>query len=85
MFSFIGAIIIGLLAGIVAKFVMPGRDPGGTIITILLGMGGALLATYLGQAVGWYGPNQGAGFIGAVIGAIIILALYRMFARRTSV
>ena len=85
MFSFIGAIIIGLLAGVVAKFVMPGRDPGGAIVTILLGMGGALLATYLGQAVGWYGPNQAAGFIGAVIGAIIILALYRMFARRTSV
>ncbi len=85
MFSFIGAIIIGLLAGIVAKFVMPGRDPGGIIVTILLGMGGALLATYLGQAVGWYGPNHAAGFIGAVIGAIIILALYRMFARRTSV
>lgn len=85
MFSFIGAIIIGLLAGVIAKFVMPGRDPGGAIVTILLGMGGALLATYLGQAVGWYGPGQAAGLIGAVIGAIIILALYRMFARRTSV
>lgn len=75
MFSFIGAIIIGLLAGLVAKFVMPGRDPGGLVVTILLGMGGALLATYLGQAIGWYGPGRAAGFIGATIGAIIILAL----------
>ena len=85
MFSLIGAIVIGLLAGLVAKFIMPGRDPGGVVVTILLGMGGALLATYLGQAVGWYGPGQAAGFIGAIIGAIIILALYRMIVRRRSV
>jgi Predicted membrane protein len=76
--AFIGAIIIGLLAGIVAKLLMPGRDPGGFIITILLGIGGALLATWLGQAVGWYGADQSAGFIGAVVGAVIILAIYRM-------
>jgi uncharacterized membrane protein YeaQ/YmgE (transglycosylase-associated protein family) len=84
MFSFIGAIVIGFLVGLVAKLLMPGRDPGGVIVTILLGMGGALLATYLGQSIGWYGPGQAAGFIGAVIGAIIILVLYRMLVRRSS-
>jgi uncharacterized membrane protein YeaQ/YmgE (transglycosylase-associated protein family) len=82
MLSFIGAIIIGLLAGIVAKFLMPGRDPSGFIITILLGIAGALVATYLGQAIGWYGPDQKAGFIGAVVGAMIILFGYRMVVRR---
>ena len=83
MLSFIGAIIIGLLAGLVAKFIMPGRDPGGFIVTILLGIAGALVATYLGQAIGWYGPDQNAGSIGAVIGAVIILFGYRMFLRRS--
>lgn len=82
MLSFIGAIIIGGLAGLVAKFLMPGRDPGGFIITILLGIGGAMVATWLGQAVGWYRPGQAAGFIGAVIGAVIILFIYRMVAGR---
>ena len=79
----IGTIIIGLLAGIVAKFLMPGRDPGGFIITILLGIAGAFVATYLGQAVGWYRAGEGAGFIGAVVGAIIILAIYRLIAGRS--
>lgn len=85
MLSFIGAIIIGLLAGLVAKLIMPGRDPGGFIITILLGMVGALVATYLGQAIGWYGPDEGAGFIGAVVGAIILLIAYRMIIGRRNV
>lgn len=80
--SILWTILIGLLAGIVAKFLMPGRDPGGFIITILLGIGGALLATYLGQALNLYGPNEPAGFIGAVIGAIVILFLYRLIKRR---
>jgi uncharacterized membrane protein YeaQ/YmgE (transglycosylase-associated protein family) len=84
MLSFIGAIIIGLLAGLVAKLIMPGRDPGGFFITILLGIGGALVATYVGQAIGWYGPDQKAGFIGAIVGAIIILLCYRLFLRRPS-
>jgi uncharacterized membrane protein YeaQ/YmgE (transglycosylase-associated protein family) len=79
----IGTIIIGLLAGIVAKFLMPGRDPGGFIITILLGIAGAFVATYLGQAVGWYRAGEGAGFIGAVIGAVIILLIYRLIAGRS--
>ena len=79
----IGTIIIGLLAGIVAKFLMPGRDPGGFIITILLGIAGAFVATYLGQAVGWYRAGEGAGFIGAVVGAVVILLIYRLIAGRS--
>ncbi|KAA0681068.1 GlsB/YeaQ/YmgE family stress response membrane protein [Roseomonas genomospecies 6] len=79
-------IIIGFLAGVVAKFLMPGRDPGGFIITTLLGIAGAFVATYLGEAVGWYRAGEGAGFIGAIVGAIVILAIYRMIAgRRTTV
>lgn len=78
-------IIIGFLAGIVAKLLMPGRDPGGFIITTLLGIAGAFVATFLGEAVGWYRAGEGAGFIGAIVGAIVILALYRMIAgRRTT-
>ncbi len=73
----IGTLIIGLIAGAVAKLLMPGRDPGGFIITMLLGVAGAFVATWLGQAFGWYGPDEGARFIGAVVGAIIILAVYR--------
>jgi uncharacterized membrane protein YeaQ/YmgE (transglycosylase-associated protein family) len=73
----IGTIIIGLLAGIVAKLLMPGRDPGGFIITTLLGIAGAFVATWIGQAVGWYRVGDGAGFIGAVVGAVIILLIYR--------
>ena len=79
----IGTIIIGLLAGIVAKFLMPVRDPGGFIITILLGIAGAFVATYLGQAVGWYRAGEGAGFIGAVVGAVILLLIYRLIAGRS--
>ncbi len=81
MISFIGDIIIGGLAGLIAKLLMPGRDPGGFIITILLGIAGAFVATFLGQSLGWYQPGQSAGFIGAVVGAVIILLIYRMVAR----
>lgn len=70
--------IVGLVAGALAKLVMPGKDPGGILITMLIGMAGALLATFLGQAIGWYGPNEGARFIGAFVGALILLALYRL-------
>ena len=80
--SIIGAIIIGLLAGLVAKFLMPGRDPGGFIITIVLGIVGAFVATWLGQTIGWYEEGEAAGFIGAVVGAIIVLAVYRLIAGR---
>jgi uncharacterized membrane protein YeaQ/YmgE (transglycosylase-associated protein family) len=83
--SIVGTLIIGLLAGLVARFLMPGRDAAGFIVTIILGVAGAFLATYLGQALGWYREGQTAGFIGAVVGAIIILILYRLlFARRTA-
>jgi len=81
--EWIGAIVIGLLAGIVAKLLMPGRDPGGFIVTTLLGIAGALIATWLGQAIGWYGEGEAAGFIGAVVGAIILLVIYRLV-RRTA-
>jgi len=83
--SIIWAIIIGFIVGIVAKFLMPGRDPGGFIVTTLLGIVGALLATFLGQAMGIYAAGQSAGFIGAVIGAIIVLAIYHMVRGRRSV
>ena len=79
-------IIIGFLAGVIAKFIMPGpNEPGGFIMTTILGIVGAFVATYLGQAVGWYGPDQGAGFIGAIVGAIVVLAIYGFFARRSAV
>ncbi|MGH6918145.1 MAG: GlsB/YeaQ/YmgE family stress response membrane protein [Geminicoccaceae bacterium] len=77
-------LVIGLVAGIIAKLLMPGKDPGGFIITMLLGIAGAFLATYLGQAVGWYEAGQGAGFIGAVVGAVILLIIYRLVRRRSS-
>jgi uncharacterized membrane protein YeaQ/YmgE (transglycosylase-associated protein family) len=84
MIGVLGWIVFGLIVGVIAKLLMPGRDPGGWIVTILLGIAGALLGGWLGRAVGWYGPNQGAGFLMSVLGAIILLALYRMlFARRT--
>jgi uncharacterized membrane protein YeaQ/YmgE (transglycosylase-associated protein family) len=78
----IWTLIIGLLAGIVAKFLMPGKDPGGFFITMALGVAGAFVATYLGQAVGWYQAGEGAGFIGAVVGAIILLLIYRLVRSR---
>jgi uncharacterized membrane protein YeaQ/YmgE (transglycosylase-associated protein family) len=74
--------IIGLIVGALAKFIMPGKDPGGIIITMLLGIAGALLAGWLGQAVGWYRPRQGAGFIASLIGALILLFIYRLFKGR---
>lgn len=80
----IGTIIIGLIVGAIAKLLMPGKDPGGFIITILLGIAGSLVATYLGKALGLYEPGEAAGFIGAVIGAIILLLLYRFIVRRTA-
>lgn len=76
--SLVGTLIIGLLAGVVARLLMPGRDPGGFIITIVLGVGGAFVATWLGQTLGWYRTGEAAGFIGAVVGSIILLAIYRL-------
>jgi len=81
----IWAIIIGFIVGIVAKFLMPGRDPGGFIVTTLLGIVGALVATFLGQALGLYAAGQSAGFIGAVIGAIVVLFVYNLLRGRRPV
>lgn len=79
----IWTIIVGFVAGIIAKFIMPGRnEPSGFILTTLLGIVGAFVATYLGQAVGWYRAGEGAGFIGAIVGAIIVLAIWGMIAGR---
>ena len=80
----IWTLIIGLIIGAVAKLLMPGKDPGGFIVTMLLGIAGSLVATYLGRAVGWYGENSSAGFIASVVGAILLLALYRVFTRKKS-
>jgi uncharacterized membrane protein YeaQ/YmgE (transglycosylase-associated protein family) len=78
-------ILFGMVVGIIAKLLMPGRDPGGFIITILLGVAGALLGGFIGRAMGFYGPNEGAGWIVSILGAIILLVLYRMVARPRSV
>lgn len=75
-------ILIGLIAGAIAKAIMPGRDPGGCLVTILLGIGGAVLAGFLGRALGWYEIGEGAGFLAAIVGAIIILFVYRLIAGR---
>ncbi len=78
----LGTIIMGAIVGAIAKFLMPGKDPGGIIITILLGIAGSWVASYLGQAVGWYKEGDTAGFIGSVIGAILVLIVYRAVAGR---
>jgi uncharacterized membrane protein YeaQ/YmgE (transglycosylase-associated protein family) len=75
-------IVIGGLAGAIAKLLMPGRDPGGCIVTVLLGVAGALLAGWIGHAVGWYKMGEGAGFVAAVVGAFLILLVYRLIAGR---
>ncbi len=75
-------ILFGLVIGVIAKLLMPGRDPGGFIVTILLGIAGALVGGFIGRAMGFYGPNQGAGWIVSILGAIILLVLYRMMVRR---
>jgi uncharacterized membrane protein YeaQ/YmgE (transglycosylase-associated protein family) len=76
-------ILIGFIAGLIAKFVVPGdREPSGFILTTILGIVGAFLATYLGQALGWYQAGEGAGLIGAVVGAIIVLVIWGAFTRR---
>ena len=80
--SFVWAIVIGFVAGVIAKFITPGRnEPGGFILTTILGIVGALLATWLGQAVGWYDADDSAGLIGSVVGAIIILVLWGALSR----
>jgi uncharacterized membrane protein YeaQ/YmgE (transglycosylase-associated protein family) len=79
--GFLWILIIGLIVGAIAKFVMPGRDPGGFIVTILIGIVGALVAGFLGRALGWYAEGEPAGFLASVIGAILLLVLYRLFTK----
>lgn len=83
--GFIGWIIIGIVAGVLGKLIMPGKDPGGFIVTILLGIAGALLAGFVGQAVGFYSAGEGAGWVGATLGAIVLLAIYRVVKGRKTV
>jgi uncharacterized membrane protein YeaQ/YmgE (transglycosylase-associated protein family) len=81
MIHLIGQIIFGLVVGIIAKLLMPGRDPGGIIITALLGMAGALVGTFIGRLL-WGGPDYSAGWITSILGAILLLWIYRLIARR---
>jgi uncharacterized membrane protein YeaQ/YmgE (transglycosylase-associated protein family) len=85
MFGVIGWIIFGAVVGVIAKLLMPGRDPGGFIVTTLLGIAGALLGGFVGRALGWYGPTDSAGFFMSLLGAVILLALYRMIVVRRTV
>jgi uncharacterized membrane protein YeaQ/YmgE (transglycosylase-associated protein family) len=80
--AILGWILFGLIVGAIAKLVMPGRDPGGIIVTMLLGIAGALVGGFAGRAMGFYGENQAAGYIVSIIGAIVLLALYRLMVRR---
>jgi uncharacterized membrane protein YeaQ/YmgE (transglycosylase-associated protein family) len=77
-------VLIGLVVGAVAKFLTPGRDPGGFIVTILIGIAGSLIATWLGRAIGWYQKGQSAGFAMSVLGAILLLGIYHLVRRRSA-
>jgi uncharacterized membrane protein YeaQ/YmgE (transglycosylase-associated protein family) len=81
MFGIIGWIVFGVVVGIIAKLLHPGKDPGGFVITVVLGIAGALLGGFLGRAIGFYGPNQGAGLIVSVLGAVLLLTIYSMATR----
>lgn len=83
MLSILGWIVFGLIVGVVAKLLMPGKDPGGVVVTILLGIVGALVGGFIGRAVGWYPPGHPTGFIMATIGAIVVLFIYRKLVRVT--
>jgi uncharacterized membrane protein YeaQ/YmgE (transglycosylase-associated protein family) len=83
MIAILSWIVFGLVVGILAKLLMPGNDPGGFIVTVLLGIAGALVGGFIGRAMGFYGPNESAGYLVSIVGAIILLALYRMLARRS--
>jgi uncharacterized membrane protein YeaQ/YmgE (transglycosylase-associated protein family) len=82
MFGILGWILFGLIVGILAKLLMPGRDPGGMLVTMLLGIAGAVIGGFLGRTLGWYGPGEPAGFIVATLGAVLLLFLYRRMAVR---
>lgn len=81
MLGILGWLLFGLVVGVVAKLLMPGRDPGGFVVTILLGIAGALVAGFLGRLLGWYEPGEAAGFIMATLGAILLLFIYRKMAK----
>lgn len=81
-YPFLVWIVFGAVAGLIARMIVPGRDPGGCLITILLGIAGALLAGFLGEQIGWYDRGEGAGFLAAIVGAVIILFVYRLVVRR---
>ena len=83
--TIIGWIVFGLIVGALAKLVMPGRDPGGIIVTMLIGIAGSLLGGFIGRAMGFYGPNEAAGFLMSFLGAIVLLVLYRMVVRRRAI
>jgi uncharacterized membrane protein YeaQ/YmgE (transglycosylase-associated protein family) len=85
MFGILGWILFGLIVGAVAKLIMPGNDPGGIIVTMLLGIVGAVVGGWIGRALGFYGPNDPAGFLMSLVGAVALLAMYRAFARRRGV
>ena len=80
MFGILGWILFGLIVGAIAKLVMPGKDPGGIIVTMALGIAGALVAGFIGRAMGWYRPDEAAGYITATLGAVLLLFVYRRFA-----
>jgi uncharacterized membrane protein YeaQ/YmgE (transglycosylase-associated protein family) len=83
MFHILWMLLVGLIVGALAKLIMPGRDGGGIFLTMMLGMAGALVAGFIGRVLGLYAPGQGAGFIMSTLGAILLLALYRVFRHRT--
>lgn len=84
MIMVLGWMVFGLIVGVIAKVLMPGRDPGGIIVTMAIGIAGALTGGFIGRALGWYGPNDGAGFLMSLVGAILLLWLYRvLFVRRS--
>jgi uncharacterized membrane protein YeaQ/YmgE (transglycosylase-associated protein family) len=84
MLSILGWIVFGLIVGALAKLVMPGRDPGGILVTMMLGIAGALIAGFLGRSLGWYGPDEAAGFVMATLGAVLLLFIYRRFNKRSA-
>ena len=84
MFGFLMTIIIGFVVGVIAKFIMPGKENMGFIVTTLLGIAGSIVATYAGQSFGWYDASQGAGWIGSIVGAFLLLWIYQKFQTRSA-
>jgi len=82
VFGLLGWIVFGLIVGVIAKVVMPGKDPGGIVVTALLGIAGAVVGGFLGRTIGFYGSGEGAGVVMAVVGAVLLLFLYRNFVKR---